>query len=64
MGRALAFTGRTLLADVQGTLSSEGLWEGPTTITLVVVVDVVAEQPTRPLWGQRKERGGKRGGVY
>lgn len=64
MGRALAFTGRTLLADVQGTLSSEGLWEGPTTITLVVVVDVVAEQPTRPLWGQRKERGGKGGGVH
>lgn len=49
MGWALAFTGRALLADVQGTLSSEGLWEGPAAVTLVVVVDVVAEQPTRPL---------------
>lgn len=55
MGWTLAFTGRALLADVQRTLSSEGLWEGPTTITLVVVVDVVAEQPTRPLWCQRGE---------
>lgn len=57
MGWTLAFTGRALLADVQRTLSSEGLWEGPTTITLVVVVDMVAKQPACSLWSQRREGG-------
>ena len=49
MGRALSFARGALLADVQRTLSSEGLWEGTSAVTLVVVVDVVAEQPTRTL---------------
>lgn len=62
MGRALAFAGGALLADVQGTLGSEGLWEGTAAIALVVVVDVVAEQPTRTLWGERRKRKMKRGG--
>ncbi len=62
MGRALAFARGALLADVQGTLGSEGLWEGTAAIALVVVVDVVAEQPTRTLWGERRERQMKRGG--
>lgn len=56
MGRALAFTRRALLADVQGTLGSEGLWEGTAAIALVVVVDVVAEQPTCTLWGKMRKR--------
>lgn len=45
MGGTLAFAGRAFLADVQGTLGSEGLWEGRAAIALVVVVDVVAKQP-------------------
>ena len=55
MGWALTFAGWALLADVQGTLGSEGLWEGHTAIALVVVVDMVAEQPTRSLWNERRE---------
>lgn len=65
MGRALAFAWRALLADVQGTLSGEGLREGSAAVALVVVVDVVAEQAARTLWGGRRERyrveGGKEG---
>lgn len=49
MGRTFAFARGALLADVQGTLDSEGLWEGTAAIALVVVVDVVAEQPARAL---------------
>lgn len=56
MGRALAFARGALLADVQGTLSGEGLWEGTAAIALIVVVDVVAEQPTCTLWGERRSR--------
>lgn len=62
MGRALGLARGALLADVQGTLSSEGLWEGTAAIALVIVVDMVAEQPARALWGERRERkmrGGK-----
>lgn len=40
---------------MQGTLGSEGLREGSTTITLVVVVDMVAEQPARTLWRERRK---------
>lgn len=56
MGRALALAGGALLADVQGTLGSEGLREGSAAVALVVVVDVVAEQPTRTLWRRGEER--------
>lgn len=49
MGRTFAFARGALLADVQGTLGSEGLWEGTAAIALVVVVDMVAEQPARTL---------------
>lgn len=62
MGRALGLARGALLADVQGTLSGEGLWEGTAAIALVIVVDMVAEQPARALWGERRERkmrGGK-----
>lgn len=62
MGRTLVFARGGFLADVQGTLSSEGLWEGTAAIALVVVVDMVAEQPTCTLWGERRVRkmsGGK-----
>lgn len=57
MGRAFTFTGWALLTDVQGTLGSERLWEGPAAISLVVVVDMVAEQPARTLW---KKTGGEK----
>lgn len=53
---ALAFTRGALLADVQGTLRSEGLWKRTAAITLVVVVDVVAEQPACTLWGESREK--------
>lgn len=56
MGRALAFARGALLADVQGTLGSEGLREGTAAVALVVVVDVVAEQAARTLRGERRER--------
>lgn len=46
---------------MQRTLGSEGLWEGPATITLVVVVDMVAKQPTRTLWNERREGKDKKG---
>lgn len=55
MGWALAFTRRTLLADMQWALGSEGLWEGCAAITLIVVVDVIAKQPTRSLWRERRD---------
>jgi len=55
VGRTLAFARGALLTDVQRTLGSEGLWEGGAAITLVGVVDVVAEQPTRTLWGERRD---------
>lgn len=56
MGWALGFTRGGFLADVQGTLSGEGLWEGTAAIALVIVVDMVAEQPTGTLWGENRER--------
>lgn len=56
MGRTVAFAGRALLADVQGPLGGEGLWEGSAAVALVVVVDVVAEQATRTLCGARGGR--------
>lgn len=54
VGWALAFVRRAFLADVQGTLGSEGLWEWSPTIGLVVVVDMVAEQATCPLWVEKR----------
>lgn len=51
MGWALSFARGALLADVQGTLSREGLREGTAAVALVIVVDVVAEQPTGTLGG-------------
>lgn len=55
MGGALGFARGALLADVQGTLGSERLWEGTAAITLVIVVDVVAEQSTRSLQGSEEK---------
>lgn len=40
---------------MQRALGSEGLWEGCTAITLIVVVDVIAKQPTRTLLHERRE---------
>lgn len=61
MGWALAFTGGALLADMQRTLGSEGLWEGGAAVTLIVVVDMVAKESACTLWhetpeGKRQER--------
>lgn len=53
---ALGFTGGAFLTDVQGTLGGKGLREGTAAIALVVVVDVVAKQPTCPLKGERGHR--------
>lgn len=55
MGGALGFARGTLLADVQGTLGSERLWEGTAAIALVIVVDVVTEQSTRSLQGSEEK---------
>lgn len=55
MGGALGFARGAFLADVQGTLGSERLREGTAAITLVIVVDVVTEQPTRSLQGSEEK---------